>query len=98
MWARLQPETLPPMSVLAWIALGLVGGLAAGWLLGWRGRLLLGDAAVGVLGAVIGGFMAAVLLGLDVADIDGTSILVAAFGAALLILVLHALPVTDVFE
>jgi uncharacterized membrane protein YeaQ/YmgE (transglycosylase-associated protein family) len=86
------------VSVLVWIALGLLGGLAAGWFLGWRGRLLLGDAVVGVLGALIGGFMAAVLLGLDVADIDGTSILVAAFGTALLILILHSLPATDVFE
>jgi uncharacterized membrane protein YeaQ/YmgE (transglycosylase-associated protein family) len=86
------------VSILVWIALGLVGGVAAGWFLGWRGRQLLGDAVVGVLGAVIGGFLAAVLLGLDIADIDWTSVLVAAFGAALLILVLHSLPVADVFE
>jgi hypothetical protein len=42
--------------------------------------------------------MAAVLLGLNIADIDGTSVLVAAAGAALLILILHALPPADVFE
>ena len=98
------------MSVLVWIALGLVGGAVAGWLLPamgsapagavgpGRGRAVLSDAVVGVLGAVLGGFMAAVLLGLDVADVDGTSVLVAALGAALLILILHALPATDVFE
>jgi uncharacterized membrane protein YeaQ/YmgE (transglycosylase-associated protein family) len=86
------------VSILAWIALGVFGGLVAGWLLRARGRALLSDAVVGVLGAVIGGFMAAVLLGLDVADVDGTSVLVAAMGAALLILVLHSLPANDVFE
>jgi uncharacterized membrane protein YeaQ/YmgE (transglycosylase-associated protein family) len=86
------------VSVLAWIALGLLGGAAAGWLLRQRGRALVSNVVVGVLGAVLGGFMAAVLLGLDVADIDGTSLLVAAFGAALLILVLHALPAVDVFD
>jgi uncharacterized membrane protein YeaQ/YmgE (transglycosylase-associated protein family) len=86
------------VSVLLWVALGLLGGLVAGWLLGLRGRPLLGDAVVGVLGAVIGGFMAAVLLGLDVADIDYTSVLVAAIGAAVLILILHSLPPVDVFE
>jgi uncharacterized membrane protein YeaQ/YmgE (transglycosylase-associated protein family) len=86
------------VSILVWIALGLLGGLACGWFLRSRGRALLGDIAVGVLGAIIGGFIAAVLLGLDIADIDVTSILVAAMGAALLILILHSLPTVDVFE
>ena len=86
------------MSVLVWIALGLVGGLACGWFLRARGRSLLADTAVGVVGAILGGFMAAVLLGLDVADFDPTSTLVAAMGAALLLLVLHSLPRVDVFE
>jgi uncharacterized membrane protein YeaQ/YmgE (transglycosylase-associated protein family) len=86
------------VSILVWIALGLVGGLVCGWLLRSRGRALLGDVAAGVLGAVIGGFLAAVLLGLDVLDVDGTSVLVAALGAALLILILHSLPSVDVFE
>jgi uncharacterized membrane protein YeaQ/YmgE (transglycosylase-associated protein family) len=86
------------VSVLAWIALGLLGGAVAGWLMRQRGRALVSDVVVGVLGAVLGGFMAAVLLGLDIADIDLTSVLVAAFGAFLLIAVLHALPAADVFE
>ena len=86
------------MSVLAWIALGAVGGAVAGWLLRQRGRALLGDVVVGVLGAILGGFMASVLLGLDVSGLDSISILVAAIGAALLILILHALPAADVYE
>ena len=86
------------MSILAWIALGLLGGSVAGWLWGGRGRVLLGDAVVGVLGAILGGFMASVMLGLDVTGIDLTSLLVAALGAALLIVILHALPATRVFE
>ncbi|HTD77932.1 MAG TPA: GlsB/YeaQ/YmgE family stress response membrane protein [Chloroflexota bacterium] len=86
------------MSILAWIGLGLVGGAVVGWLWGLRGRALLADGVVGVLGAVLGGFLASVLLGLDIAGLDGTSILVAAVGAGLLILILHALPATDVFE
>jgi uncharacterized membrane protein YeaQ/YmgE (transglycosylase-associated protein family) len=86
------------VSILAWIALGLLGGALVGWLWGLRGRGLLGDAVVGVLGAILGGFLASVLLGLDIAGLDPTSILVAAVGAAMLILILHALPATDVFE
>jgi uncharacterized membrane protein YeaQ/YmgE (transglycosylase-associated protein family) len=86
------------MSVLAWIGLGLLGGLACGWFLRSRGRLLLGDVAVGVIGAILGGFLAAALLGLDIADLEPTSTLVAAMGAALLLLILHSLPRVDVFE
>ena len=86
------------MSIVAWIALGLVGGTVAGWLWGLRGRALLSDAVVGVIGAVLGGFMAAVLLGLDIADFDGTSVLVAAVGAGLLILVVNTLPAIDIYE
>jgi uncharacterized membrane protein YeaQ/YmgE (transglycosylase-associated protein family) len=86
------------VSVLVWIALGLAGGATAGWLMRQRGRALVSNAVVGVLGALLGGFMAAVLLGLDIADIDMTSVLVAAAAAALLILILHALPTVDVFE
>ena len=86
------------MSILAWIALGLVGGAVAGWLWGLRGRALLSDAVAGVLGAVLGGFMASVLLGLDIAEIDLTSVLVAAVGAGLLIMVVNTLPVIDIYE
>lgn len=86
------------MSVLIWIALGAIGGLACGWLMRARGRALLGDLAVGLVGAILGGFIAAVLLGLDVADFDPTSTLVAVMGAALLLLILHSLPRVDVFE
>jgi len=86
------------MSVLVWIGLGLVAGLACGWYLRSRGRVLLGDVTVGVLGAMVGGFMAAVLLGLDIAEVEPTSVLVAGMGAALLILILHSLPTVEVFD
>jgi uncharacterized membrane protein YeaQ/YmgE (transglycosylase-associated protein family) len=86
------------VSIVAWIALGLLGGAAAGWLWGLRGRALLSNAVVGMLGAVLGGFMASVTLGLDIAEIDGTSVLVAAVGAAVLILIVNALPATDVYD
>jgi uncharacterized membrane protein YeaQ/YmgE (transglycosylase-associated protein family) len=88
------------VSVVAWIVLGLVGGAAAEAAFpsrsaqrGWVPSLV-----VGVLGAVIGGFLAAVLLGLDITVLDFTTVLVAALGALSLILVVRAMPETDVFE
>ncbi len=86
------------MSIVAWICLGLVGGAVVGWLSGGRGRELLSSVVVGVMGALIGGFLAAVLLGLDISGVDGTTLLVASFGALALILLQRAIPATDVFE
>jgi uncharacterized membrane protein YeaQ/YmgE (transglycosylase-associated protein family) len=88
------------VSVLAWIVLGLAGGSAAELLFpsGSERRGWLPSLVVGVLGAVIGGFLAAVLLGLDVTGLDFTTLLVAAIGALSLILLLRAMPDTDVFE
>ena len=60
--------------------------------------MLLGDSVVGVLGAMLGGFMASVTLGLDISGIDWTSLLVAAVGAAILIVVLNALPATEIYD
>ena len=87
------------MSVVAWIILGLVGGGAAGLIpaasaeRGWLASLV-----VGVLGALIGGFLAAVVLGLDITGFDPTSLLVAGVGALTLILLLRVMPDADVFE
>jgi uncharacterized membrane protein YeaQ/YmgE (transglycosylase-associated protein family) len=92
---RSQPDQR--VSIIAWIVLGLVGGAVVGWLWGRRGRMLLGDIVVAVLGAILGGFMASVLLGLDVTQIEGVSLGVAALGAAILIAILHALPAADIF-
>jgi hypothetical protein len=38
------------------------------------------------------------MLGLDVADLDLTSLLVAAVSAAVLLIILHTLPPTEVFN
>lgn len=86
------------MSIVVWIGLGLVGGAVIGWLSGQRDRVLLGSGVAGTLGALVGGFLAAVLLGLDISIIDSTSVIAAAFGALLLVLFLRAIPATEVFE
>ena len=53
---------------------------------------------VGGLGALLGGYITALMLGVNIADFDATSTLVAGVGAALLIVVLNTLPATDVYD
>jgi uncharacterized membrane protein YeaQ/YmgE (transglycosylase-associated protein family) len=86
------------MSLGAWMILGVLGGAGLGWLWGGRGRDLLSSVIVGELGALIGGFLASVVLGLDIVGIEPASVLVAAIGTVLLVAVLRALPPAETFE
>jgi uncharacterized membrane protein YeaQ/YmgE (transglycosylase-associated protein family) len=87
---------LAPGGILAWLLVGLIAGVIASLLVG--GSLgLIGDLVVGILGAVIGGFLAGLLGFGGVAGFWG-SVLVATFGAVVLLVLLHALTPTRVVE
>lgn len=79
------------MSVVAWIVTGLLAGALARWVVKDDRRGCLYTMAIGVLGALIGGALmqAAGRTGID--EFDVRTILVAAVGAILLLLVLQAL-------
>jgi uncharacterized membrane protein YeaQ/YmgE (transglycosylase-associated protein family) len=86
------------MSIFAWVVLGLLIGAIFGWLTGGRGRDLLGSSVASMLGAILGGFLASVLLGLDVAGFDVTSLAVAGLGGLALFAFERAIPAVDVYE
>ena len=79
------------MGILSWILLGLVAGWLAGQFLKGSGYGILGDIVVGIVGAVVGGWLASRLLGLDVTGFNLTSVLIAFAGAVLLLAMLHAM-------
>ena len=79
------------MSILTWMILGLIVGFIASRLMGAGGYGLLGDIVVGVLGAFVGGWLAAQFLGLDVTGVNVQSILIGVVGAVILIVVYRAL-------
>jgi uncharacterized membrane protein YeaQ/YmgE (transglycosylase-associated protein family) len=75
------------MGIIAWIVLGAIAGFVANLIMG-GGEGLIMMVVLGIVGAVVGGFVAGTLLG--VADITGfnlSSILVAIFGAVIVIAV-----------
>lgn len=78
-------------SILAWIATGFLAGLLARWIVRDGRSGCLYTIAIGIIGALIGG---ALMQAIDARPLDEFSIrtvLVAALGAILLLLVLEAI-------
>jgi uncharacterized membrane protein YeaQ/YmgE (transglycosylase-associated protein family) len=77
------------MGLLSWIVVGAIAGWLSGQVMKGRGFGLLGDIIVGVVGGLIGGFLADVLFKVPnaVNGINLTSILVAFLGAIVLLFV-----------
>ena len=73
------------MGIIAWIVLGLIAGWLAGQFMKGGGYGLVGDIVLGIIGAVVGGFLASTLLGLDVNGFNIMSILIAFVGACIVI-------------
>jgi len=82
------------MTIIAWIILGALAGIIAEKLTGSSMGLIL-NTVVGVVGALLGGFLAKVLFGVDSLDefFDISTWLTAIIGAVILIFVVRA--VTD---
>ena len=79
------------MGIIAWIVLGLIAGFLAGQVMKGGGYGLIGDIVLGIIGAVVGGFLASTLLGLDVNGVNIMSILIAFVGACIVIAISRAL-------
>jgi len=79
------------MSIIAWIILGLVAGWLAGMVMRGGGYGILGDIVLGILGALIGGWLTALLLGRDMVNgFNVESLIVAVVGAVVLIAISRA--------
>ena len=74
------------MGILAWLIVGLIAGWLAGLVLKGGGYGLVGDIILGIIGALVGGFLAANLLGLGgVSGINVESIVIAFVGAVIVL-------------
>jgi uncharacterized membrane protein YeaQ/YmgE (transglycosylase-associated protein family) len=78
------------MGIIAWIVLGAIAGFVANLIAGGSEGVL-GTILLGIVGAVVGGFVAGSLLGIaDITGLNGSSILVAIFGAVIVLVVWRA--------
>lgn len=78
------------MSIIAWIILGLIAGFIASKIVNRHGEGVFLDVVIGIVGAVIGGWIMSAVGGQGVTGFNIYSILVAIGGAVVLLLIAHA--------
>jgi uncharacterized membrane protein YeaQ/YmgE (transglycosylase-associated protein family) len=79
------------MSFLAWIILGLIAGFIGSKVVNKSGAGLFLDIILGIVGAVVGGWVFSMFGAHGVTGVNLYSILVAAIGAILVLVIYHAL-------
>jgi uncharacterized membrane protein YeaQ/YmgE (transglycosylase-associated protein family) len=79
------------MSVIAWIVLGLIAGFIASKIVNKAGEGALLDIVLGVIGAVVGGWLFNMFGMPGVTGFNIYSMLVAVLGAIVVLVVYHAL-------
>ena len=81
------------MSIIAWIVLGAIAGYLAGLLVrGDESLGIIGHVVLGIVGALVGGFLATVFLNTNPIDgpFDISSIVTATIGAILVVVIVAA--------
>jgi uncharacterized membrane protein YeaQ/YmgE (transglycosylase-associated protein family) len=78
------------MSILAWIVLGLIAGFIASKIYVGTGQGILMDIVLGIVGAVVGGYLFDMLGAGGITGFNIWSMLVAIIGAVLVLWIYHA--------
>jgi uncharacterized membrane protein YeaQ/YmgE (transglycosylase-associated protein family) len=79
------------MSILAWIVLGLIAGFIGSKLVNKSGEGFFLDIVLGIVGAVVGGWVFNAFGAAGVSGVNIYSLLVAVIGSVLFLVVYHAL-------
>jgi uncharacterized membrane protein YeaQ/YmgE (transglycosylase-associated protein family) len=79
------------MSIIAWIVLGLVAGFIASKIVNKSGEGAVLDIVLGVIGAVVGGWLFSVFGMSGVSGLNIYSLLVAVVGAVVVLFAYHAI-------
>lgn len=79
------------MSFLAWIILGLIAGFIGSKIVNKSGEGIFLDIILGIVGAVVGGWLFSAFGGHGVTGVNIYSIIVAVIGAIIVLVIYHAL-------
>jgi uncharacterized membrane protein YeaQ/YmgE (transglycosylase-associated protein family) len=78
------------MSVLSWVLLGLIAGFIGSKIVNREGQGFLLDIVLGIVGAVVGGFLFSAIGATGITGFNLYSMFVAVVGATVLLWVYHA--------
>jgi uncharacterized membrane protein YeaQ/YmgE (transglycosylase-associated protein family) len=78
------------MSIIGWIVLGLIAGFIASKIVNKQGEGLILDILLGVVGAVVGGYLFSMFGATGVDGLNIYSMFVAVVGAVVVLLIYHA--------
>lgn len=79
------------MSIIGWIILGLIAGFIASKIVNRSGSGFFMDIVLGVVGALVGGFIFRAVGAVGITGFNLWSMLVAVVGAIILLVIYHAL-------
>jgi uncharacterized membrane protein YeaQ/YmgE (transglycosylase-associated protein family) len=79
------------MSILGWIILGLIAGFIASKIVNRQGEGFMLDIVLGIVGAIVGGFLFAQFGAAGVTGFNLYSMFVAVVGAIVVLVIYHAL-------
>lgn len=79
------------MSIIGWIVLGLIAGFLASKIVNREGEGILLDIVLGIVGAIVGGWLFSFLGGTGVTGFNLYSMFVAVIGAIVVLLIYHAI-------
>jgi len=79
------------MSIIGWIVLGLIAGFIASKLVNKQGEGVILDIILGIIGAIVGGFLFVQFGAAPVTGFNLYSMLVAVIGAVVVLLIYHAI-------
>ena len=79
------------MSIIAWLVLGLIAGFIASKVVNKSGDGLILDLVLGIVGAVVGGYLFTAFGAAPVTGLNLYSILVAVVGAVVVLVIYHAI-------
>src|SRR6266404_7719589 len=78
------------MSIIGWIILGLISGFIASKLVNKTGEGVILDIVLGIVGAVVGGYLFSIFGAHGVTGVNLYSLFVAVIGAVVVLVVYHA--------
>ncbi|MCL5995116.1 MAG: GlsB/YeaQ/YmgE family stress response membrane protein [Chloroflexi bacterium] len=81
------------MGILTWIVVGLIAGWLAGLVMKGGGYGVIGDIVLGIVGALVGGFLASAVFGIPdaISGFNLTTLIVAFIGAVIVVAIVRAL-------